>query len=67
VEGNSLRSTTRITGRSINTVTKLLVELGKARTAYQMDVPAGGLHLFRVLGARSETRLASGDSDPGTT
>ncbi len=28
VEGNSLRSTTRITGRSINTVSKLLAELG---------------------------------------
>lgn len=30
VEGNSLRSTSRITGCSINTVTKLLVEVGKA-------------------------------------
>jgi IS1 family transposase len=30
VEGNSLRSTTRITGCSINTVTKLLVDVGKA-------------------------------------
>ncbi len=29
VEGNSLRSTSRITGASINTVTKLLVEVGK--------------------------------------
>lgn len=36
VEGNSLRSTTRITGRSINTVTKLLVDLGRAVTEYQM-------------------------------
>jgi IS1 family transposase len=35
VEGNSLRSATRITGRSINTVTKLLVELGAACEAYQ--------------------------------
>ena len=44
VEGNSLRSTTRITGRSINTVTKLLVDLGRACTDYQMrtlvDLPA---------------------------
>jgi IS1 family transposase len=38
VEGNSLRSTTRITGRSINTVSKLLVELGDAVTAYQDKV-----------------------------
>jgi IS1 family transposase len=30
VEGNSLRSTTRITGCSINTVTKLLVDVGNA-------------------------------------
>ena len=37
VEGNSLRSTTRITGRSINTVSKLLVDLGKACTAYQIE------------------------------
>ena len=36
VEGNSLRSTTRICGRSINTVTKLLVDLGRAVTEYQM-------------------------------
>lgn len=36
VEGNSLRSTTRITGRSINTVSKLLVELGAACEAYQI-------------------------------
>jgi IS1 family transposase len=30
VEGNSLRSTSRITGASINTVTKLLVDVGQA-------------------------------------
>jgi IS1 family transposase len=30
VEGNSLRATSRVTGCSINTVTKLLVEVGKA-------------------------------------
>ena len=35
VEGNSLRSVTRITGRSINTVSKLLVDLGVACAAYQ--------------------------------
>ena len=37
VEGDSLRSTTRLTGRSINTVTKLLVELGAACEAYQIE------------------------------
>jgi IS1 family transposase len=34
-EGNSLRATTRIVGCSINTVTKLLVELGQACAEYQ--------------------------------
>ncbi|HUR50085.1 MAG TPA: IS1 family transposase [Acidimicrobiales bacterium] len=37
VEGNSLRSTTRITGHSINTVSKLLVELGAAAEAFLYD------------------------------
>jgi len=44
VEGNSLRSTTRITGHSINTVSKLLVELGAAAEAFLYehlhDLPA---------------------------
>ena len=35
VEGNSLRSTTRMTGVSINTVTKLLVDAGEACSKYQ--------------------------------
>jgi IS1 family transposase len=35
VEGNSLRSVTRISEHSINTVTKLLVELGSACATYQ--------------------------------
>jgi len=35
VEGSSLRSTSRITGASINTVTKLLVEAGEACAWYQ--------------------------------
>ena len=35
VEGNSLRSTTRMVGCSINTVTKLLVDLGCACAKYQ--------------------------------
>ena len=34
VEGNSLRSTTRMTGVSINTVTKLLVDAGNACMDY---------------------------------
>jgi IS1 family transposase len=35
VEGNSLRSTSRMTDTAINTVIKLLVDLGKACDAYQ--------------------------------
>jgi IS1 family transposase len=35
VEGNSLRSTTRISGHSINTISKLLVDLGRVCAAYQ--------------------------------
>jgi IS1 family transposase len=37
VEGNSLRSTSRITGTSINTVTKLLVDVGKACQQFHND------------------------------
>ncbi len=37
VEGNSIRSTVRITGFAKNTVIKLLVELGAACAAYQND------------------------------
>lgn len=48
VEGNSLRSTTRITGHSINTVSKLLVELGAACAAYQMA------HLVNLPATRIE-------------
>ena len=38
VEGNSLRATTRMCGVSINTVTKLLVDLGTACAIYQNEV-----------------------------
>jgi IS1 family transposase len=37
VEGNSLRAITRLTGASINTVTKLLVDLGRACAKYHDD------------------------------
>ncbi len=37
VEGNSLRSTSRITGCSINTVTKLLVDVGKACQKFHFE------------------------------
>jgi len=38
VEGNSLRATTRMVDCSINTVTKLLVDLGTACAIYQNEV-----------------------------
>lgn len=38
VEGNSLRWTSRMTGASINTVTKLLVDVGQACSDYQNRV-----------------------------
>jgi len=37
VEGNSIRSTVRMTGFAKNTITKLLIELGTACAAYQDD------------------------------
>jgi IS1 family transposase len=37
VEGNSIRSTVRITGASKNTISKLLVDLGAACSAYQNE------------------------------
>jgi IS1 family transposase len=37
VEGNSIRSTVRITGAAKNTVTKLLVDAGRACSAYQNE------------------------------
>jgi IS1 family transposase len=47
VEGNSLRSTSRIADVSINTVTKLLVEIGAACTDYQ-DRAFKNLKLKRI-------------------
>jgi IS1 family transposase len=38
VEGNSLRSTSRMVGVSINTVTKMLVDAGNACAKYQREV-----------------------------
>lgn len=35
IEGNSIRSTARITGAARNTITSLLVALGKATSEYQ--------------------------------
>ena len=52
VEGNSLRSTVRITGFALNTITKLLVELGNACAAYQdahlHDLPASRIECDEI-------------------
>lgn len=47
VEGNSLRSTSRMVGCSINTVTKLLVNVGRACSVYQ-DRVMRNLHCRRL-------------------
>ena len=52
VEGNSLRSTVQITGFALNTITKLLVELGDACAAYQdehlRDLPASRIECDEI-------------------
>src|SRR5262245_39371526 len=47
VEGNSLRATSRLADVSINTVTKLLVDVGRACAIYQ-DEKLRGLSCKRV-------------------
>ena len=52
VEGNSLRATTRLTGCSINTVSKLLTDIGDACTAFQdrtlVDLPCKTLQCDEI-------------------
>lgn len=47
VEGNSLRSTVRMTGVAMNTILKLLAELGPACSQYQ-DETLRGLRCRRI-------------------
>lgn len=47
VEGNSLRSTARLTGFSINTISKLLIDVGRACAQFH-DVYVRGLHVRRL-------------------
>src|ERR1700684_4585872 len=47
VEGNSLRSTTRLTGFSINTISKLLVDVGKSCAEFH-DENVMGLRVRRL-------------------
>jgi IS1 family transposase len=54
VEGSSIRTTVRITGAAKNTVTKLLVDLGAACTAYQdetlRDLPCRTIEVDEMWG-----------------
>lgn len=66
VEGNSLRAIARITCVSVNTITKLLVEVGQASQAYQ-DRHLRNLWLARLqldelwafIGARTRSKSAT--------
>src|SRR5688572_18073129 len=53
-EGCSLRSTSRMAGTSINTVTKLLIDAGRACARYQhdtmRDLPCKSLQLDEIWG-----------------
>lgn len=72
VEGNSIRSTVRITGFAKNTVTKLLVDLGKACAAYQnetlRDLPASRIEcdeIWSYVGMKAKNVPEEKRDDPG--
>jgi len=72
VEGNSIRSTVRITGFAKNTVAKLLVELGAACAAYQdealRDLPATRFELDEIwsfVGMKAKSIPEERRGEPG--
>jgi IS1 family transposase len=72
VEGNSIRSTVRITGYAKNTVTKLLVDIGKACAAYQdealRDLPASRIEcdeIWSFVGMKAKTVPEERRGEPG--
>jgi IS1 family transposase len=72
VEGNSIRSTVRITGYAKNTVTKLLVELGAACSAYQdealRNLPATRVEcdeIWSFVGMKAKTVPEERRGEPG--
>jgi hypothetical protein len=72
VEGNSIRSTVRITGFAKNTVTKLLVELGTACAAYQdealRNLPATRVEcdeIWSFVGMKAKTVPEERRGEPG--
>jgi IS1 family transposase len=72
VEGNSIRSTVRITGYAKNTVTKLLVDIGKACAAYQDEalrhLPASRIEcdeIWSFVGMKAKTVPEERRGEPG--
>ena len=70
VEGNSLRAITRITGVSKNTVTKLLVEIGKACQQFHNDKVVGVKserlqcdEIWSFVGCKEKTKVSGGMGD----
>ena len=67
VEGNSLRSITRMVGCSINTVTKLLVDLGAACEAIQTTAGCVSAAPSSWTLNRPRTRTTTGAGTAGRT
>lgn len=72
VEGNSLRSTSRMTGTMLNTVIKLLCEVGESANAYQskamVNLPCKLLQLDEVwsfVGCKDKTKPKAKGKHPG--
>ena len=72
IEGNSIRSTCRITGAAKDTVTKLLVDAGEACAAYQFkhlrNLPSRVLQLDEVwsfVGCREKSKATAVNQHPG--
>jgi IS1 family transposase len=72
VEGNSIRSTVRMTGYAKNTITKLLVELGAACASYQNDrlrgLPATRIEcdeIWSFVGMKNKTIPEERRDEPG--
>jgi IS1 family transposase len=72
VEGNSIRSTVRMTGFAKNTITKLLIELGNACAAYQdkelIELPATRIEcdeIWAFVGMKARTVPAERRGEPG--
>src|SRR6266498_5404313 len=72
VEGNSLRSTVRITGFALNTITKLLIDLASVCDAYQdehlRDLPATRIEcdeIWSFVGMKAKSIPEERRGEPG--